>query len=544
MPLGRCMSRYVCLLNFLTLSYVAGLHSQILGPAINYTISWAPSLTHVDICVSASSPNFTSSHWIALGFVLSQSLRLDNALIVLGSALSPPQAFYSVASPPGHRLSTLAPASFRPFNLTNINFTVALPFIEMCFARPWVIRWDDDFNINWVSWAVGPSDPLTGQPLAHARDSPSEIELHRCNPIPIDFHFPRELVIGPKIDYKLHWVTHAREVDICVSASSALFTSNSWISLGFTEKGAIHMVGADIVMGSSLGVQSYFVLSNKKQQPFGNPRLNISRTRFEAMLPTLIMCFTRPIESGRYWLSNYQQLAWAVGEVVNGKYLAHGVDAQDATGRTQMHRSINVPEVDFRLAASIVLGPAIKYTLSWKRNGVFLDVCVSASSRSFTEDSWIAVGFASPHTKKMQGADIIIGGRLLPPRVMRSENAWGFPAGNATVSISGASFTVALPSISMCFTLPTKSKLTLGYQQRVIWAVGKVTPTGRILAHWSDAQDSTGATQMHRSANGPRVNFMPDPKAGKDDPVTFYSVAISTSFPFLSLVSILLVLAI
>lgn len=287
------------------------------------------------------------------------------------------------------------------------------------------------------------------------------------------------------------------------------------------------MVGADVVLGSALGVSTAFVVSENVKQAFAvNTKLNISRTSFVAQLPNLTMCFTRPIESGRHWLTNRQQVLWAVGKTENGQYLPHASDKNDSSGMSQSYRSISIPEVDLYILDCVVLGPAIEYTMSWKRSGVFLDFCVSASSWEFTTNTWIAVGFAPAGTRMMQNADIIIGGCSLPPKVLHSDELWGYPAGNATVTISGASFTIALPSVSMCFTVPAKS-LALGYQHRVIWAVGKLAPDGRILAHWSDAQDPTGSTQLHRSADGPRVNFAQNSDAGKDDPHRKFSAATS-----------------
>lgn len=62
------------------------------------------------------------------------------------------------------------------------------------------------------------------------------------------------------------------------------------------------------------------------------------------------------------------------------------------------------------LAQSVVIGPAINYTLQWtadQRAGT-LSVCVSADNQSST--NWIGVGFSSAPNNQMNASDIVVGG--------------------------------------------------------------------------------------------------------------------------------------
>eukprot|EP00048_Salpingoeca_helianthica_P016278 m.231437 g.231437 ORF g.231437 m.231437 type:complete len:192 (+) comp18361_c0_seq1:202-777(+) len=154
--------------------------------------------------------------------------------------------------------------------------------------------------------------------------------------------------IGPAINFTLAWTADLARGQLAVCFSASNRTSTDWIGLGFAAQPQNMMNQSDIVVG-------YFGSSGKPQvvslfsddtegYPSGQPTLSISKTTFSLVGSTMTVCFTRPLASGHVTVNQTTAVIWAVGPTsVDGDITYHGGDDDDPSGRTQTHRSQNIP---------------------------------------------------------------------------------------------------------------------------------------------------------------------------------------------------------
>jgi len=172
----------------------------------------------------------------------------------------------------------------------------------------------------------------------------------------LTFALKHKEVVGPGPSYTLEWgvnAASAKELDVCVSASSVNVTETSWIGFGFAAVAHTQMLDADIVLGypkpdGGAVITSYF--SNQSAGfPHGpGPLVALTKTSvtFTASTKTIRMCFTRPFASGHNHLdataSKPEPIIWAIGPLgPAGTPTYHGVDLSPP----QYHRSDEANEI-------------------------------------------------------------------------------------------------------------------------------------------------------------------------------------------------------
>ena len=156
-------------------------------------------------------------------------------------------------------------------------------------------------------------------------------------------------VLGPAIQYTLTWDPPAQgQCSMCISAQ--INTSN-WIGIGFRAPGMTEMNGTDIVVGLTTydgrGLVKTMYSNDTEGYPGGVNTLQVSATSFGVVGKVTTLCFTRLISSGHVSLTDSTQVIWANGPVLNDDLNYHGFDDSDPTGKTQQHRSDEIPPIRF-----------------------------------------------------------------------------------------------------------------------------------------------------------------------------------------------------
>eukprot|EP00041_Stephanoeca_diplocostata_P005750 m.67996 g.67996 ORF g.67996 m.67996 type:complete len:215 (+) comp15976_c0_seq1:123-767(+) len=160
-------------------------------------------------------------------------------------------------------------------------------------------------------------------------------------------------IIGPALNFTLEWEINGPSMDCCFSAENQ--DAQHYIAIGFSgpKVPSQGMTNSDIVwaFSSSTGTGTLqSVYSNTSAgQPIGTPTLKISSTSFELKDGTMTACFSRLLKDGHNPIANGQAVIWANGPLdsTTGMPTYHGADAHDPTGKTQTHRSDEVPAMQW-----------------------------------------------------------------------------------------------------------------------------------------------------------------------------------------------------
>jgi len=336
-------------------------------------------------------------------------------------------------------------------------------------------------------------------------------------------------IIGPAVDFTLEWTPNIKSkvLDVCVSCNGS---SSSWIGIGFSGKNipGAKMNNSDMVVGYFNDKNDPVVkamYSNKTVgYPIGPNALNITATALSVNDGVIRMCFSRPFDSGHHIIKNGRRVVWGRGHTVNNSIYYHGSDPHDDSGKTQSHRSDEVPPIDFitgpgKPSFKQVIGPAINFLLEWTPDLKSKELYICASANRSNYSSWIGLGFSGDAIpgSMMNDSDIVVGyfdDQYVPHiKAIYSNTTVGYPGGQNTLDITALELTLWDGRMRMCFLRPFDSghhRIKDG--RRVIWAIGNTSAEG-IGYHGSDPQDDSGKTQSHRSDEVPPINFLSGLKA-------------------------------
>jgi len=334
-------------------------------------------------------------------------------------------------------------------------------------------------------------------------------------------NFDHVSLVGEAINAHLSWSTDVKNdaVSLCLCGNSNE-GNDGWIGIGFGGlwgNGKKWMLDEDIVVGyldiNGSAVVETMYADTESGLPAGNNTLKVWDGRFTHENGVMTLCFTRPINGGHNPLTDSAKLIWATGPVKDGVIQYHGIDGHDDTGKSQMHRSDEVPPVHWisgpygNFDNEAIIGKAINMTLKWSTDVKNDAVAMCLVGSSFEgNDGWIGIGFGGQHgngKKWMLDEDIVVGylsadGDAVVD-TMYSDTESGLPAGNNTLKVWDGVFTHENGVMTVCFTRPINGGHNpLTDSAKVIWATGAVKE-GVIQYHGIDGHDDTGESQMHRS---------------------------------------------
>mmetsp|Transcript_16121 Transcript_16121/g.41790 ORF Transcript_16121/g.41790 Transcript_16121/m.41790 type:complete len:188 (+) Transcript_16121:57-620(+) len=162
---------------------------------------------------------------------------------------------------------------------------------------------------------------------------------------------PKSMIIGPAVNFQLQWTIMGSSMDVCMSAPN--MNNSAYLAIGFSGPKVPHqgMMNSDIVWGyptaDGKGALEVMYSNMSAGFPGATPTLTISKSSFSLVGGVMKACFTRDLSSGHNPIKNGNAVIWAIGPLANAKPTYHGADAPDPSGRTQEHRSDEVPAMQW-----------------------------------------------------------------------------------------------------------------------------------------------------------------------------------------------------